>query len=82
MFHHNNNFNLISIYSAKTITIKYFKNYGSIYGVNKTIVWFQINFLYFKFIFFHNVAYANFFNALLGHDFFNALLRAWKRLSC
>ena len=30
VFHHNNNFNLISIYSAKTITIKCFKNYGSI----------------------------------------------------
>ena len=48
VFHHNNNFNLINIYSAKTITIEYKKNYGSIYGVNKTIIWFQIHFLFFK----------------------------------
>ena len=40
VFHHNNNFNLRNIYSAKTITIEYKKNYGSIYGVNKTIIWF------------------------------------------
>ena len=52
VFHHNNNnnnnnLNLINIYSAKTITIEY-KKYGSIYGVNKTIIWFQIHFLFFK----------------------------------
>ena len=45
VFHHNNNFDLINIYSAKTRTQK---NYGSIYGVNKTIIWFQIHFLFFK----------------------------------
>ena len=48
MFHHNNNLVLINIYSAKTITKEYKKNYGSIYGVNKTIIWFQIHFLFFK----------------------------------
>ena len=48
VFHHNNNFNLINIYSTKTITIENKKNYGSIYGVNKTIIWFQIRFLFFK----------------------------------
>ena len=47
VFHHNNNFDLINIYSAKTITIEY-KKYGSIHGVNKTIIWFQIHFLFFK----------------------------------
>ena len=36
VFHHNNNFNLVNIYSAKTITIAYKKSYGSIYGVNKS----------------------------------------------
>ena len=45
---HHNNFNLINIYNAKTITIEYKKNYGSVYGVNKTIIWFQIHFLFFK----------------------------------
>ena len=29
VFHHNNNFNLINIYSAKTITMEHKKNYGS-----------------------------------------------------
>ena len=51
VFHHNNNFNLINILSValiKTITIEYKKNYGSIYGVSKTIIWFQIHFLFFK----------------------------------
>ena len=48
VFHHNNNFNLINIYSAKTITMEHKKNYGSIYGVNKTIIWIQIHFLFFK----------------------------------
>ena len=37
VFHHNNKFNLIKIYSAKTITIEYKKNYGSIYVVNKNL---------------------------------------------
>ena len=46
VFHHNNNFNLINIYSAKTMTIEYKKKYGSIYGVNKTIIWFQIHLLF------------------------------------
>ena len=45
--HYNNNSNLINIYSAKTITIEY-KKYGSIYGVNETMIWFQIHFLFFK----------------------------------
>ena len=48
VFHHNNNFNLINIYSAKTFTIEYKKNDGSIYDVNKTIISFQIHFLFFK----------------------------------
>ena len=48
VFHHNNNFNLINIHSAKTITIEHKKSYGSIYGVNKTIIWLQIHFLFFK----------------------------------
>ena len=52
VFHHNNNFNLINIYSAKTITIEYKK---------LRVYWcFALQF------FFHNVACANFFNALLG----------------
>ena len=28
--------------------MKKIQNYGSIYGVNKTIIWFQIHFLFFK----------------------------------
>ena len=47
VFHHNNKFNLINIYSTKTITIEY-KKYGSIYGVNKAIIWFPIHFLFVK----------------------------------
>ena len=48
VFRHNNNFNLINIYSAKTFYNRIQKNYGSIYGVNKTIIWIQIHFLFFK----------------------------------
>ena len=47
VFHHNNNFNLINVYYAKTVTIEYKKNYGSIDVL-------LCNF------FFHNVVCANF----------------------
>ena len=66
VFYHNNNFDVIKIHSAKTITREYKKNHGSIYGVNKTIIWFQIHFLFFNFFFSHNVAHANFFLCPFG----------------
>ena len=52
VFHHNNSFNLINIYSAKTITIEYKKI--RIYRC------FALQF------FFYNFACVNFFYALLG----------------
>ena len=82
MFHHNNNFNLINIYSAKTITIEYkicgfnvlnrFQTYSN--SIACAITTFDVLLCNF---FFHNAACANFFmpswgSAIFFYKFFHS----------